>query len=137
MKTYTSKITKDDCDLFNHMNTLKYIQKFYDAADIFLEAVGLSDPVMEEKNLGTAYLEFNTKFIKEVFEGQEVEIFADVKEMTSKVVTLAQQMRDKHSGEKVSEMELKFLIFDLESRKSIKLEDERLNGCVQKMKKIF
>ena len=130
MIVYKVKITAADCDLYEHMNTLKYMQKFYDAADEFMLKFGFSDPILAKRRLGCAFLEFNTKFIKEVFAGNEILIDAQIKEKGSKVVTILLQMIRKE--EVVSEAILKLLFFDLEKRKSLRLDDELLKGIADK-----
>jgi len=130
LKTYSNTITQEDCDLYGHMNTLKYIAKFYEAADVYLASVGISDSDLEAINLGVAYLEFNHKFLKECFEGEPIEIYAKVESKTAKVVTLYQKMIHTESGDIVAESHLKFLIFSLESRKSLRLDDEILAGIL-------
>lgn len=126
MIVFKNKITAADCDLYDHMNTLKYMYKFYDAADEFMLKFGFSDPILAKKGLGCAYLEFNTKFIKEVFAGDEILIDAEVQEKGSKVVTILLQML--REEETVSEVVLKLLFFDLKKRKSVRLDDEMMEG---------
>ncbi len=124
------KITAEDCDIFGHMNTLKYMEKFYAAADDYMMEYGVSDPVLAAQNIGCAYLEFNTKFVREVKEGEEVAISISVQEKGSKVVTIQLEMLRKPEMESVSVTELKFIFFDLIKRKSMRLADEKLKNLV-------
>jgi len=36
MIVYKNRVQPDDCDIYQHMNTLKYMEKFYEAADEYL-----------------------------------------------------------------------------------------------------
>lgn len=130
-KTYSGRINREDCDLYGHMNTLKYIDKFYAAADVFLPEIGLGEPGLFQQGLGVAYVEFNHKYLKECFEGEEIEIFGEIAEKTAKVMSLKQVMKYKDKEIILSESLLKFLVFDLKSRKSMKWEDERLKGILK------
>ena len=130
-KTYSGRINREDCDLYGHMNTLKYIEKFYAAADVFLPEIGLGEPGLFQQGLGVAYLEFNHKYLKECFEGEEIEIYGEIVEKTSKVMSLRQEMKYKDKEVVLSESLLKFLVFDLGSRKSLKWENEKLKGILK------
>ena len=125
-KTYTGRINREDCDLYGHMNTLKYIDKFYAAADVFLPEIGLGEPGLFHKGLGVAYLEFNHTYLKECFEGEIIEIFGEIVDKGLKVMSLKQWMKYPDQEVILSESLLKFLVFDLKSRKSMRLDDERL-----------
>lgn len=131
IKTYEGRINKEDCDLYGHMNTLKYIEKFYAAADVFLPKIGLGDPVLFKIDLGVAYLEFNHRYLKECFEGEEIEIYGEIVERNAKVMSLKQIMKYPDQELVLAESLLKFLVFDLKSRKSIRLDDEKLSGILQ------
>ena len=131
IKTYTGRINKEDCDLYGHMNTLKYIDKFYAAADVFLPKIGLGDAVLFKIDLGVAYLEFNHRYLKECFEGEEIEIYGEIVERNAKVMSLKQIMKYPGQDIMLAESLLKFLVFDLKSRKSIRLDDEKLSEILQ------
>ena len=131
IKTYTGRINKEDCDLYGHMNTLKYIDKFYAAADVFLPKIGLGDAVLFKIDLGVAYLEFNHRYLKECFEGEEIEIYGEIVERNAKVMSLKQIMKYPGQDIVLAESLLKFLVFDLKSRKSIRLDDEKLSEILQ------
>jgi len=126
MIVYKQTIQPEDCDIYQHMNTLKYMEKFYVAADEYMIKYGITDPILAAKGIGCAYLEFNTKFIKEVFAGTEIVIDVSVQEIGSKVVTIILKMVENKSEQQLSEAVLKFLFFDLTTRKSMKLTDEKI-----------
>ena len=126
MIVYTNTILAADCDVYQHMNTLKYMEKFYEAADEYLIKYEITDPILAAQGIGCAYLEFNTKFIKEVFAGTEIVVDATIQEQGSKVVTILLKMMDKANQQLLSEARLKFLFFDLTTRKSMKLQDKKL-----------
>ncbi|MDW3647299.1 MAG: thioesterase family protein [Bacteroidia bacterium] len=130
IKTYVGRINKEDCDLYGHMNTLKYIDKFYAAADVFLPKIGLGDAVLFKIDLGVAYLEFNHRYLKECFEGEEIEIFGEIVERNAKVMSLKQIMKYPDQDIILAESLLKFLVFDLKSRKSIRLDDDKLSNII-------
>ncbi|MEL6253103.1 MAG: thioesterase family protein [Bacteroidota bacterium] len=130
IKTYEGRINKEDCDLYGHMNTLKYIDKFYAAADVFLPMIGLGDAVLFKIDLGVAYVEFNHRYLKECFEGEEIEIYGEIVERNSKVMSLKQVMKYPGQDQVLAESLLKFLVFDLKERKSIRLDDEKLIGII-------
>ena len=131
IKTYTGRINREDCDLYGHMNTLKYIDKFYAAADVFLPKIGLGDAVLFKIDLGVAYLEFNHRYLKECFEGEEIEIYGEIVERNAKVMSLKQIMKYPGQDIVLAESLLKFLVFDLKGRKSIRLDDEKLKGIIK------
>jgi len=126
MIVYKQTIQTEDCDIYQHMNTLKYMEKFYMAADDYMIKYGITDPILAAKGIGCAYLEFNTKFMKEVFEGTGIVIDVSVQEIGSKVVTILLKMLDAKSEQQLSEAVLKFLFFDLTTRKSMKLSNEKI-----------
>lgn len=126
MIIYKQTVQPEDCDIYQHMNTLKYMEKFYVAADDYFIKYGITDPILAAKGIGCAYLEFNTKFMKEVFAGTAIVIDISVKEVGAKVVTILLKMLDAKSEQALSEAVLKFLFFDLTTRKSMKLTDEKI-----------
>ncbi len=128
MIVYKHIVQPEDCDIYQHMNTLKYMEKFYLAADDYMIKFGITDPILAAKGIGCAYLEFNTKFIKEVFAGTAIVIDVCVQEIGTKVVTIILKMMDEKSQQQLSEAVLKFLFFDLEKRKSMKLADEKIQA---------
>ncbi len=128
MIIYKQTVLREDCDIYQHMNTLKYMEKFYSAADDYMIKYGITDPILAAKGIGCAYLEFNTKFLKEVFEGTTIAIDVSVQEIGSKVVTILLKMLDAKSEQQLSEAVLKFLFFDLTTRKSMKLTDEKVKA---------
>jgi len=75
---------------------------------------------------GCAYLEFNTKFLSEVLVGEEIAIDISIQEKSSKVVTMLLKMARVSTGKTASEAVLKYLFFDLTTRKSLKLTDEKI-----------
>jgi len=122
MQIYKKLVTKEECDVYDHMNTMHYMKMFYDAADNYFLKLGWTDPILSKMGIGCAYLEFNTRFIKEVFAGTDIFIDLKEKSRSSKVITVEMEMK-KEAGELVSVAELKFLFFDLSSRKSIPLNN--------------
>lgn len=126
MIVYQQKITQADCDIYGHMNTLKYMEKFYEAADDYMLKFGITDPILAQKGIGCAYLEFNTKFKKEVFADTDIEIDVKIGEKTRKVGTILLQMQEVKNKTIVSEAVLKFLFFDLKTRKSFELADPKI-----------
>jgi len=126
MRVSQQKITPADCDVYNHMNTLKYMHKFYEAADEYMLKFGITDPILASKGIGCAYLEFNTKFLSEVLVGEEIAIDISIQEKSSKVVTMLLKMARVSTGKTASEAVLKYLFFDLTTRKSLKLTDEKI-----------
>ena len=126
MIVYQQTIQPEDCDIYQHMNTLKYMEKFYIAADEYLIKYGITDPILARNGIGCAYLEFNTKFIKEVFAGTEIMIDISIHEIGSKVVTIIMKMLNTENKQQLSEAILKFIFFDLTKRKSLKLTDEKI-----------
>ena len=128
MIVYKQTVQPKDCDIYQHMNTLKYMEKFYEAADDYMMKYGITDPILAGKGIGCAYLEFNTKFIKEVFAGTAIVIDVSVQEIGTKVVTIILKMLDSESQQLLSEAVLKFLFFDLEKRKSMKLSDDKIQA---------
>lgn len=128
MIVYKNTIKPEDCDIYQHMNTLKYMEKFYLAADDYMIEYGITDPILAAQDIGCAYLEFNTKFMKEVFAGTEIMIDVSIKEVGTKVVTILLKMMDTTTNQQLSEAVLKFLFFDLTLRKSMKLTDEKVQA---------
>ena len=60
------------------------------------------------------------------FEGEEIEIYGEIVDRNAKVMSLKQIMKYPDQELVLAESLLKFLVFDLKSRKSIRLDDEKL-----------
>ena len=102
IKTYQGTIYPWNCDHMDHMNVMFYVEKFDEATWNLLASYGLS-----------------SKYLKEVFAGDNIYIFSKIIEVKGKIIRFRHEMYNLESNEKVAETELVGLHIDTEKRKGV------------------
>lgn len=117
--TYKGAVQTHDCDSNGHMNVMFYINKFELAGRTFLSECGLTRKYLKENDMGVAVVEHHVQYIKEVFEDDVLVIHSQTRECQEKVITIFHEMFNSESDTLSATMAVKFILFDLKSRKSI------------------
>jgi len=118
---YKGAVQTHECDSNRHMNVMYYINKFELAGRTFLSECGLSREYLQENKIGVAVVEHLVQYRKEVFEDDILVIHSQTKECQRKIFTVFHEMFNSETDELSATMMVKFILFDLNSRKSIQV----------------
>jgi len=123
METFRGYVMRDELDSNDHMNVQYYTKKFDLASGQFLARIGF-DYQDSMDNLGFAYVESTIKYIKEVKGDSPIHITSEIHEVARKVVTIQHTMWHSLNETLHSECLMKWVLFDMATRKSIELPEE-------------
>ena len=113
---YKTVVKKAHCDVYGHVNNASYLTLFEEARWDLITANGYGIDKIQSTNLGPVVLEAHVKWLKELREGQEIEIETELLEYPSKVGTLKQSMTAVDGDSAASTASFVFGLFDLERR---------------------
>ena len=136
----SQKIIKEWVDYNNHLNMAFYILIFDQACEIILKKFKMGADSAENEKRSTMVVETNTKYINEVKEGEEVDIFLTFFDHDKKRLHLNLEMTEKKTKKILSSIEWLALYVNLETRKVTEFENEKIiimNDFIKKNKSNF
>jgi len=120
------KITKDWVDYNNHMNMAYYVLIFDEAWEVALEKFNMGASAAKNLKRSTMVVETNTKYLKEVKEGETVDINLTFFDHDKKRLHLKMEMVSKGTKKTSASMEWISLYIDLSKRKVTEFEEDKL-----------
>ncbi len=117
--SYKGAVLTHECDSNGHMNVMYYINKFEIAGRTYLSHCGLSREYLAQNKIGVAVVEQHVLYKKEVFEDDILIIRSQTQECEKKIATVYHEMFNGETDTLSATMKVKFILFDLETRKSI------------------
>ena len=114
------------CDFNDHMNVQFYVQKFDEATWYFFNYLGYNKTFLHSNNATFVAVEQNTQYFRELVAGDVVSIQSKLISKRGKVIKFKHQMFNTETEVKVAETELTAVTIDKTTRKSIKLDLEKL-----------
>ena len=122
----TQKIIKEWVDYNNHLNMAYYILIFDQALEVMLEKFQMGADSAKNNYRSTMVVETNTKYIREVKEGDEVDIVLTFFDHDKKRLHLKLKIIEKETKKISATIEWLSLYVNLETRKVTKFENEKI-----------
>ena len=122
----TQKIIKEWVDYNNHLNMAYYILIFDQALEVMLEKFKMGADSAKNNYRSTMVVETNTKYIREVKEGDEVDIVLTFFDHDKKRLHLKLKIIEKETKKISATIEWLSLYVNLETRKVTEFENEKI-----------
>ena len=122
----TQKIIKEWVDYNNHLNMAYYILIFDQALEVMLEKFKMGADSAKNNYRSTMVVETNTKYVREVKEGDEVDIVLTFFDHDKKRLHLKLAIIEKETKKISATIEWLSLYVNLETRKVTKFENEKI-----------
>ena len=122
----TKKIIKEWTDYNNHMNLSYYILVFDLGAEVFLSKFKMGENSAKTTKKSTMVVETHTTYNNEVKEGDEVDIFLSHLDHDKKRIHYKLEMYEKSKNILSATTEVLSLYIDLNHRKVVEFEEEKL-----------
>ena len=122
----SQKILNKWVDYNNHLNMAYYVLIFDEAWEVMLEQFKMGSHSAETTNRSTMVVETNTQYISEVKENDEVDLMLTFFDHDKKRLHLKLEMIEKKTQKLSATMEWISLYIDLNIRKVIEFENEKI-----------
>ena len=122
----TQKIIKEWVDYNNHLNMAYYILIFDQALEVMLEKFKMGADSAKNNYRSTMVVETNTKYIREVKEGDEVDIVLTFFDHDKKRLHLKLKIIEKETKKISATIEWLSLYVNLQTRKVTEFENEKI-----------
>ena len=119
-------IKKEWTDYNNHMNMAYYVLVFDQIWEVILEKFKMGEQSAKTTNMSTMVVETHTTYNNEVKEGDEVEINLTFFDHDKKRLHFKMEMIEKSSKKLSATFEMLSLYIDLNKRKVVEFEDEKI-----------
>ena len=119
-------IKKEWTDYNNHMNMAYYVLVFDQTWEIILEKFKMGEKSAKDTQRSTMVVETRTTYDGEVKEGDEVEIVLTFFDHDKKRLHFKMEMIEKSSKKLSATLEMLSLYIDLNKRKVVEFEDEKI-----------
>lgn len=112
------------CDVLGHVTTRHFVAMFDDASYHFLNDIfGWGGVVDTESGLGWVDVSHRIQYQEELKAGDPVEISAGLRKIGNKSLTAGYTMRNLRSGAIAATLEAVYVLFDMESRTGVTIDD--------------
>ena len=122
----SQNIIKEWVDYNNHLNMAYYVLIFDQALEVILEKFNMGAKSAKTEKRSTMVVETNTKYINEVQEGIEIDIFLTFFDHDKKRIHLKMEMVEKKTKKISASIEWLSLYVNLETRKVTEFESEKI-----------
>ena len=122
----SQNIIKKWVDYNNHLNMAYYVLIFDQALEVILEKFKMGAKSAKTEKRSTMVVETNTKYINEVQEGIEIDIFLTFFDHDKKRLHLKMEMVEKKTKKISASIEWLSLYVNLETRKVTEFESEKI-----------
>ena len=113
-------------DYNNHMNMAYYVLIFDQALEVALEKFKMGESAAKDLNRSTMVVETNTKYLREVKQGEEIDIHMTYFDHDKKRLQIKMEMIEKSEKKISANIEWISLYIDLNQRKVTEFEEEKL-----------
>jgi len=121
----SQNIIKEWVDYNNHLNMAYYVLIFDQALEVILEKFNMGAKSAKTEKRSTMVVETNTKYINEVQEGIEIDIFLTFFDHDKKRLHLKMEMVEKKTKKISASIEWLSLYVNLETRRVTEFESEK------------
>ena len=115
--TFKGVVQTRDCNANNHMSMTQYVDKFDQAGQRFMLETGLVH--FKNEGQGIVTIEQNTKYLKEAFEGNFLDIRSSLIRIGNKAFTVFHEMFNSDTEELISTMTIVFTFFDKHNKRAL------------------
>ena len=122
----TFEVKKEWVDYNNHMNMAYYVLVFDQAWEVALEKFKMGGTAAKDNNRSTMVVETNTKYLKEVKEGEKIDINVTYFDHDKKRLHLKMEMISQKTNKLSASMEWISLYIDLSKRKVTEFEEDKV-----------
>ena len=113
------------CDVLGHMTPRHYVAMFDDAAyHMLYEIFGWTGSSDDENKIAWADVNHTIDYKAEVSAGDILEIEAKLTKIGNKSITIYYEMKNLGKNEVAASLQVISVLFDLESRESVKISEE-------------
>ena len=136
----SQNIIKEWVDYNNHLNMAYYVLIFDQALEVILEKFNMGAKSAKTEKRSTMVVETNTKYINEVQEGIEIDIFLTFFDHDKKRLHLKLEMIEKKTKKISATIEWLSLYVNLETRKVTEFENKKvaiMNNFIEQNKNNF
>ena len=113
-------------DYNDHMNMAYYVLIFDQALEVALEKFKMGESAAKDLNRSTMVVETNTKYLREVKQGEEIDIHMTYFDHDKKRLHIKMEMIEKSKKKISANIEWISLYIDLNQRKVTEFEEEKL-----------
>ena len=113
-------------DYNDHMNMAYYVLIFDQALEVALEKFKMGESAAKDLNRSTMVVETNTKYLREVKQGEEIDIHMTYFDHDKKWLHIKMEMIEKSEKKISANIEWISLYIDLNQRKVTEFEEEKL-----------
>ena len=119
-------VKKEWVDYNDHMNMAYYVLIFDQALEVALEKFKMGESSAKDLNRSTMVVETNTKYLSEVKQGEEIDIYMTYFDHDKKRLHIKMEMIEKGKKKISATIEWISLYIDLSQRKVTEFEEEKL-----------
>ena len=119
-------IKQEWVDYNDHMNMAYYVLTFDQALEVALEKFKMGESSAKDLNRSTMVVETNTKYLSEVKQGDEIDIYMTYFDHDKKRLHIKMEMIEKSKKKISAIIEWISLYINLDKRKVTEFEDEKL-----------
>lgn len=113
-----------ECDQFGHMNTMFYVRRQTEVARFMWHNIGIDIDAMNGQGRGFVVGEMRVSYMSEVLEGDVVETYTGIREMTDKSVRVEHRLFNAETGALSALAQVRVIHFDLNSRRATNWPDD-------------
>ena len=113
-------------DYNDHMNMAYYVLIFDQALEVALEKFKMGESAAKDLNRSTMVVQTNTKYLREVKQGEEIDIYMTYFDHDKKRLHIKMEMIEKSEKKISANIEWISLYIDLNQRKVTEFEEEKL-----------
>lgn len=116
--TYRGTVQAWHCDHIGHMNVMWYVGKFDEATWNFFASIGVTGQYMRERQRGTAAVQQNITYSRELMAGDTITVRSTILEMRERVVRFEHVMYVADTAEVAARCEITGVHIDRTTRKA-------------------
>ena len=124
LKSFSVK--REWVDYNDHMNMAYYVLIFDQALEVALEKFKMGESAAKDLNRSTMVVETNTKYLREVKQGEEIDIHMTYFDHDKKRLHIKMEMIEKSEKKISANIEWISLYIDLSQRKVTEFEEDKL-----------
>ena len=122
--TYRGTVQAWHCDHIGHMNVMWYVGKFDEATWNFFASIGVTGEYLREQQRGTAAVQQNITYSRELLVGDTVTVRTRLLEMRERVIRFEHVMYVGDTDEVAARCEITGVHIDRKTRKATPFPDD-------------